>query len=264
MTTPSLEIRNAKKFHRDEWMRKVHTLNDISFALAEGSCLGLLGHNGAGKTTTIRMILGLLRQTSGEVLFQGKPMTRADRNVIGYMPEINKLPAELRCKEVLYHHLLMYRADIGFVEAKKRTMARLQEVGLGGSENKKISELSKGMARRLGWALATLHEPKLLILDEPFSGLDPYARIFLEERVALMKNKGLSILLCTHELEAAKRLCDQVVVLNKGQVVFDSAKTAQAWDERTLIRFFYPAEITESAHGKEPTEQQSQPVHRAS
>lgn len=220
MSEPILEIKNITKiFNTDVLKKKFCAVDNLSLSFEEGKVTGLLGHNGAGKTTTIRMILGLVRPNSGSIHFRGKPLTHTERRVIGYMPETNRLPQSLTPEEALRAHLMCYQG----VKVTKQLIAEtLNKVGLERHKTKKIKELSKGLGRRIAWALATTHNPDFLILDEPMSGLDPLGRAEFGEWILDLRRKNKAILLCIHELELIEKLCDNVVLLNRGKLVYSS------------------------------------------
>ena len=214
--TALLELQGIRKVFRNDIFKKQHVaVAELSLALPHGSCAGLLGPNGAGKTTTLRMILGLIKPDTGHILFEGRRLTNEARASIGYMPEVNKLPGALTVLEILRHQLRITRgsAPANILEAK------LAQVGLTADRHKRLKQLSKGMARRVAWAQATIHEPKFLILDEPASGLDPLARRDLLRWITAEKQRGATILLCTHELAHMRTLCEQLVILNRGRAV---------------------------------------------
>lgn len=239
--TPVLELRGLRLALRPDALRPAqHVLRGISARFLRGQCTGVLGHNGAGKTSTIRVILGLARPDSGDVWFNGKPITKAARRNFGYMPEVNKLAGGLTPIEALSFQLKMMRPP-GSETSAGRTLLiekKLAEVGLSGHGKQKIRRLSKGMARRLAWAQATIHQPQLLILDEPFSGLDPLGRKHMYDWIARERDRDCSILLCTHELRQVHTICDHFHVFNSGRVVLSTnpeldsstpAPTAPAW-----------------------------------
>jgi ABC-2 type transport system ATP-binding protein len=173
------------------------------------------------------MILGLLKPDQGEILFKGAPMTRHHRLHLGYMPEVNKLPAELTCREVLTKQIRLYDGpQLAGMRTRERVERMLHRIKLTQHQKKRISQLSKGMARRLAWGLATIHEPEFLILDEPFSGLDPLGRQDMQEWMVACKAKGTGMLLCTHEFWTVQEFCDDLFILNKGKVVYSSHTAA--------------------------------------
>jgi ABC-2 type transport system ATP-binding protein len=220
--TPILQLDQVRKvFSGDLFKSAQVALAGLSHELYPGRCSGLLGPNGAGKTTAIRLILGLVAPSSGRVLFNGRPLSTASKQFIGYMPDTSKLPGSLQVGEVLRHQLLLF-ASPHAASARQRQLcveATLAAVGLSEHASKRISRLSKGMARRLAWAQATIHRPQLLILDEPASGLDPLARRAMLGWIQAEKVRGTTILLCTHELTQVTALCDDYLVLRRGELV---------------------------------------------
>lgn len=150
-------------------------------------------------------------------------MTQEEKRKIGYMPETNKLPAQLSCEEVLRHQLRVYRpASIPRASYQQCIEQSLQEVGLFEHRHKKVGKLSKGMGRRLSWAQATIHQPELIILDEPMSGLDPMGHKLMAGFIQELRQKKVTLLLCTHELWSIRELCDDVHILRKGKLVYSS------------------------------------------
>ena len=222
--TPQLELRNIHKVFKSDLLKKSQTaVSDLSCHFPKGACTGLMGHNGAGKTTSIRMIFGLLKPDKGEVLFEGRAIKRHDRSQIGYMPEVNKLPLNLTCEELLHYQLkLIQPQSLKTRVYKQRVTEKLKEVELWSHRSKRIGQLSKGMGRRLAWAQATIHQPKLLVLDEPFSGLDPLGRQLMSRLINSYRKEGQTIILCTHELWSVNEVCDHLHILHQGRLVFSS------------------------------------------
>jgi ABC-type multidrug transport system ATPase subunit len=211
-----------KTFKPDLFKPPVQSLKGIDIDFKEGTCTGLVGHNGAGKSTTIRMILGLIKPDRGQILYRGAEMTRERRATIGYMAESARFPKGLTPKEVLSTQLALHHNRIAGKEHKNLIDAKLESVGLEKAANRHISEFSKGMQQRLAWAHATIHNPDFLILDEPFTGLDPVGRITMKNWIITEKKRGISILLCTHELPHILSLCDQIHILKQGKLVYSS------------------------------------------
>lgn len=219
---PTLDIRGVSKVYRTDVMKRPHqAVNNLYLRFLKGQCTGLLGHNGAGKTTTIRMILGLIEPDTGSIFFEGHPLRTDDKRLIGYMPEINKLQLSLTVKEILDRALRVYSPSGASSAAQRRdrVRAKLESLGLLAHERKKVGQLSKGLARRLAFAQATIHEPRLLILDEPSTGLDPNAAEVLIEHIELEKSRGTTIILCTHELVHVTALCDGFYLMRKGHLI---------------------------------------------
>lgn len=228
-TTPALlELQDIGKTFRSDLFKPAHTAVDkLNLVLHPGSVTGLLGPNGAGKTTTIRIILGLVKADHGRILFRGQAMRTGARRSIGYMPEVSKLPGALNAYEVLKQQLLLTRSmPKSRRQGQQLLEDKIQAVGLGKHGKKPIRLLSKGLARRVAWAQATIHNPDLLILDEPASGLDPLARDLMLRWISEEQQRGAGILLCTHELAQVRALCQEIIILNQGRVAFDSRKVA--------------------------------------
>jgi ABC-2 type transport system ATP-binding protein len=234
-----LEVKNATKVFKPEVFEAPFvSLDNISLQFHKGQCTGLVGHNGAGKTTAIRMILGLISPTKGEVFFRGEPMSKKSRASIGYLAESVKFPTGLTCEEILMTHLALFKSASSSAR-RALVLEKLDQVGLTAAKSRKAKSMSKGMQQRLAWAQATIHEPELLILDEPFSGLDPLGRMTMKNWILSEKKRGLTIILCTHELPQITSLCDQIQILRKGQLVYSSTNDVGAKSAiRDLPRYF--------------------------
>ncbi len=226
---PAISLEKVTKVYRNDLFKKpMIAVNQLSMIFPAHACTALLGHNGAGKTTTIRMLLGLISPDEGRILFEGDRLQTEHKQFIGYMPEVNKLPLSLTCEEVLRFALLLHknphqtRQPWPTNSVDQLIHSKLEELGLVTQRHKKISQLSKGLARRMAFAQATIHQPRLLILDEPTSGLDPAAAHLLETLIQKEKIRGTTILLCTHELSHLVNLCDEVNILKKGQLILTS------------------------------------------
>jgi len=207
-------------------------VDNLTCSFPKGLCTGLLGHNGAGKTTAIRMALGLISPEKGIVTFNGNPICRNDRKLIGYLPEVNRLPCNLTCEEVLHFHL-KYLLDQGpqLRNIKPAVEGLLRQVDLWSHRKKKVGQLSKGMARKLAWVQAVSHKPELLILDEPFSGLDPAGRIEMKKWILDLKANQKTIILCTHEMKTVEDLCDEIHILNSGSLAFSTIDAYKGSDD---------------------------------
>ncbi len=217
-----LAIRGVEKtFRPDVFKPPVQSLKGIDLEFPEGACTGLVGHNGAGKTTTIRMILGLVKPDRGQVLFRGSTIRREDRSAIGYMAEAARFSGGLTPFEVLETQLALHRVK-SETSRKQLIFDKLSSVGLDRDGNRRIRDFSKGMQQRLAWAHATIHDPDVLILDEPFTGLDPVGRITMKNWILTEKKRGITIVLCTHELPQIMSLCDHIHILRQGKLVYSS------------------------------------------
>ena len=192
-------------------------LDHVSLEIPEGKIFGLLGPNGAGKTTLIRIINRITIPASGEVLFQGRPITQRDVEKIGYMPEERGLYRKMKVGDQA-----MYLAQLKGMSASAATR-ELKEwfvrFGIQDWWGKKVEELSKGMAQKLQFITTVVHKPKLLILDEPFSGFDPVNAELIRTEILRLRDEGATIILSTHNMESVEELCDNIALINKSRLV---------------------------------------------
>ncbi len=192
-----------------------HILEDISFSVNKGEVFGLLGPNGAGKTTLIRTILDIFRPDAGTISLFGRTFSDDIKDAIGYLPEEGSLDKEIPVSECI-----RYFAELKHVDAIDRKMDEwLKRLDLTEYRNKKIQELSKGMHRRLQFILAVIPQPDLLILDEPFSGLDPLNIKTLKDILLDLRDKGTTLIMSTHQMDEVERMCDRILMLNDGKMV---------------------------------------------
>lgn len=196
-------------------------VRDLSFAVPKGSICGFLGPNGAGKTSTLRMILGLQPATSGRIDILGASDGRLVRDRIGFLPEERGLYKKMTPVEAIAFFGALKGLPIA--EGKKRAKLMLEQQGLGASQKKKMKELSKGMAQKVQLIASVVHRPEFVILDEPFSGLDPVNQQGLEEMIRGLAADGATVLFSTHVMQHAERLCDKVVLLARGQKAFEGS-----------------------------------------
>ena len=191
-------------------------LDDVAFDVAPGRLTGFVGGNGAGKTTTMRIMLGVLGRDSGEVTLNGAPVTTADRRRFGYMPEERGLYPKMK---VLEHIVYLARLH-GFskTDATTRATALLEELGLGERLGDNVETLSLGNQQRAQIAAALVHDPEVLILDEPFSGLDPIAVDVVANVLQTRAAQGASVLFSSHQLDVVERLCDDLVIIAGGTI----------------------------------------------
>ncbi|EPD84540.1 ATP-binding cassette domain-containing protein [Microbacterium laevaniformans] len=212
-------------------------LDDVSFRVPSGRLTGFVGGNGAGKTTTMRIVLGVLGRDSGEVTLDGAPVTAADRRLFGYMPEERGLYPKMR---VLEHIVYLARLH-GFdkVEATGRAEALLVELGLGERLRDNVETLSLGNQQRAQIAAALVHDPQVLILDEPFSGLDPLAVDVVAGVLQARAAQGAAVLFSSHQLDVVERLCDDLVIIADGTIraagTRDALRAAHAQHRYELI-----------------------------
>lgn len=188
---------------------------DLSFEARAGEILGFLGPNGSGKTTSLRMILDIIRPDSGSIRVFGQPPSFELGSRIGYLPEDRGLYRELPVSESLAYLAALH--GVPWDEAQRRSRAVLSDLGLGDSLDKKGSELSRGMHQKAQVVATLLHEPDLLILDEPFQGLDPVNADLLRARVVEQRDRGAAIVLSTHRMEEAESLCDRILLIDHGR-----------------------------------------------
>ncbi len=208
-------------------------VRDLSFSVRKGAICGFLGPNGAGKTSTIRMILGLQPATSGTISILGAPDGRMVRDRIGFLPEERGLYKKMTPVDAIAFFGSLKGLPTG--EGRKRARDMLEAQGLGASRNKKMKELSKGMAQKVQLIASVVHRPEFVILDEPFSGLDPVNQQGLETVIRDLAANGATVLFSTHVMQHAERLCDQVVLIARGRKAFDgTVAEARATSRRFL------------------------------
>lgn len=197
-------------------------VNDISFTVKQGSIFGLLGPNGAGKTTLLRMITGIFYPDQGEILFDGKPFNPlTDVEQIGYMPEERGLYKKMKIGEqVLY---LAQLKGLSKPAAMQKIQYWFEKLEMQSWWNKKVEDLSKGMSQKLQFVVTVLHEPKLIILDEPFSGLDPLNANLIKDEIYALARKGSTIIFSTHRMEQVEEICDHIVLMNLGTKMLDGS-----------------------------------------
>lgn len=198
---------------------KFHAVRDLSFQVEKGSICGFLGPNGAGKTSSIRMILGLQPASSGRITILGQDDGRKVRDRIGFLPEERGLYKKMTPVEAIAFFGALKGLPVS--EGRKRARAMLEAQGLGEARNKKMKELSKGMAQKVQLIASVVHGPEFVILDEPFSGLDPMNQQGLEQMIRGLAADGATVLFSTHVMQHAERLCDKVVLLARGRKAFE-------------------------------------------
>jgi ABC-2 type transport system ATP-binding protein len=214
---PYLKILTVQKVNKA--FDAVHAVKDLSFSVEKGQVFGLLGPNGAGKTTTIRMIMQILLPDSGSIEIFGKPLEPSFMDRIGYMPEERGLYKKMKVGEavVFFGEIKGMRSAQAAAEAKRW----LQKLDLAEWAEKKVEELSKGMQQKVQFICTVLHKPELLILDEPFTGLDPVNVNAMKDAMLEMKNGGTTIIFSTHQMEQVEKLCDAICLINKGGAVLN-------------------------------------------
>jgi ABC-2 type transport system ATP-binding protein len=211
-----LEIRQLNKTYGSH-----RALTDLDLVVPEAGIFGLLGPNGAGKTTLIRIINQIIEQDSGEVILDGHPLSGEAIRKIGYLPEERGLYKKMG----VWDQLIYFSRIKGLTasEAKQRVNYWLEKFEISSWKNKKIEDLSKGMAQKIQFIATVIHEPRLLILDEPFSGFDPVNAALLKDEILELKKAGTTILLSTHRMESVELLCDQVAMIHKSKKILDGS-----------------------------------------
>jgi ABC-2 type transport system ATP-binding protein len=199
----------------------IHAVQNLTFTVNDRRICGILGPNGAGKTTTIRMILNIIQPDSGSITLNNHSIDEASKNILGYLPEERGL-----YKKSTIENTLLYFASLKKIppaSARKMIEPWLERFNLGGMGKRKVEELSKGNQQKVQFIAAVLHNPDLLILDEPFSGLDPLNQVLFKEVVLDLRKQGKAIIFCTHQLESAETICDDILLINKGQAVLNGS-----------------------------------------
>ena len=194
-------------------------LNDVSVAVRQGSVFGLLGPNGAGKTSLIRIMNQITAPDSGEVLFNGEKLNPSHVGQIGYLPEERGLYKKMKIGEQCMY--LAQLKGLSSNEARKRLMTWFKRFDIDTWWDKKVEDLSKGMAQKVQFITTVLHEPKLLILDEPFSGFDPINAELIRNEMLRLKSEGSTIILSTHDMGSVESLCDEIALINRSRVILD-------------------------------------------
>lgn len=209
-----LEIKNVVKTYGD-----FTALNDVSLTIPKGSVFGLLGPNGAGKTSLIRIINQIILPDSGTILLDGKPLVPNDVEHIGYLPEERGLYKSMKVGEQALY--LAQLKGLSKSEAKKRLKYWFDKFDIGAWWDKKIEELSKGMAQKVQFIVTVLHRPKLLIFDEPFSGFDPINAQLIAKEILQLRNEGATIIFSTHRMESVEEMCDYIALIDKSNKIID-------------------------------------------
>lgn len=209
-----LEVQHLKKHYAT-----LKAVDDISFEIPQGSIFGLLGPNGAGKSTLLRMITRIFFPDSGMIRIEGEALHAGHTEIMGYMPEERGLYKKMKIGEqVLY---LARLKGLTRQEALHRSKAWFDRLEMGSWWNKKVEDLSKGMSQKLQFVTTVMHNPKLLILDEPFSGLDPVNADVIKEEIYRLAQQGTTIIFSTHRMEQVEEICNQIVLINLGKKILD-------------------------------------------
>lgn len=213
-----IEVQHVSKHYR------AHTaLDDVSLTIERGRVFGLLGPNGAGKTTLIRMINNIIKPDSGTILFDGKPLSASDVVRIGYLPEERGLYRKMKVGE---HAIYLARLKgLSSSEAKRRLESWFEKFGIMPWWDKRVEELSKGMQQKVQFICTVLHEPELLIFDEPFSGFDPVNAELLKSEIIALREQGSTLIFSTHNMQSVEELCDDIALINQSHLVLSGSVT---------------------------------------
>ena len=213
-----IEVQHVSKHYR------AHTaLDDVSLTIERGRVFGLLGPNGAGKTTLIRMINNIIKPDSGTILFDGKPLSASDVARIGYLPEERGLYRKMKVGE---HAIYLARLKgLSSSEAKRRLESWFEKFGIMPWWDKRVEELSKGMQQKVQFICTVLHEPELLIFDEPFSGFDPVNAELLKSEIIALREQGSTLIFSTHNMQSVEELCDDIALINQSHLVLSGSVT---------------------------------------
>ena len=209
---PAVELNNICKSYNDNLV-----VNNVSFTVAQGEIFGLIGPNGAGKTTTIRMMMDITKPESGEISILGESLNEDTKNRIGYLPEERGLYKKLTVLESLTYLASLKGINPRLVNSRAEEL--LDRVGMLPHKEKKIEELSRGMGQIIQFLVTIIHDPQLVVLDEPFAGLDPVNTELLKEIILELRNQDKAIILSTHMMNEVETLCDRILMINKGRTV---------------------------------------------
>lgn len=208
--TVALEVRGVSKTFVG-----VRAVDDLSFTVGQGEIFGLLGPNGAGKTTTIRMALDIIRPTAGEISVLGGPMTEEKKSRIGYLPEERGLYDDMTLLDTLL--FLGQLKGLSRGTARQRAETYLREVELWDARDRKIETLSQGMNQKAQFVAGTMHEPELLIVDEPFSGLDPVNTRIIKNLLLRMRDQETAVIMSTHQMHRVEEMCERILLIDHGK-----------------------------------------------
>ena len=213
-----IEVQHVSKHYR------AHTaLDDVSLTIERGRVFGLLGPNGAGKTTLIRMINNIIKPDSGMILFDGKPLSASDVARIGYLPEERGLYRKMKVGEQAIY--LARLKGLSSSEAKRRLESWFEKFGIMPWWDKRVEELSKGMQQKVQFVCTVLHEPELLIFDEPFSGFDPVNAELLKSEIIALRERGSTLIFSTHNMQSVEELCNDIALINQSHLVLSGSVT---------------------------------------
>ncbi|MBT3274419.1 MAG: ATP-binding cassette domain-containing protein [Spirochaetales bacterium] len=215
-TSPTVSVRNLEKSYAGE-----KAVNDLSFDLHPGELLGLIGPNGAGKSSTIKMMLDFIRPDSGEIKVFGQKMDESAKDLIGYLPEEKGLYKKLSAIDQIIY--LASLKGLNKAAASERAETLLEQTGMLEHKKMKIKHMSKGMGQIIQFIVTVIHDPMLVILDEPFSGLDPVNTDMMKRKIADLRDEGKAVILSTHQMNQVEELCDRVLMIDHGREVLSGS-----------------------------------------
>ena len=192
-------------------------VDDLSFSVAQNEIFGLIGPNGAGKTTTIRMMMDIIKPDFGQIAIFGEKLSESSKNKLGYLPEERGLYRKLRVIDSIIYLASLKGMEEHSAEVKADEL--LNKTGMLSNKNKKIEDLSRGMSQIIQFIVTIIHDPELVILDEPFSGLDPVNTELLKQMLLDLRNQGKAVILSTHQMNQVEELCDRILMINNGRAV---------------------------------------------
>ncbi|NLD35981.1 MAG: ATP-binding cassette domain-containing protein [Desulfatiglans sp.] len=234
---PALEVKNLTKIFEN-----IRAVDNASFKIPEGSIFGLIGRNGAGKTTTIRMLMNIYMPNSGEILFRGRPVDHEFRARVGYLPEERGLYKKMKVLETI-----LYFAELKGKKGKdvtKKAKDYLERFELSDRANSKLEALSKGNQQKVQFISTIIHDPDFIVLDEPFSGLDPINTNLLKDIILEKKREGKVIIFSTHLMDFAERLCDNIAMIDKGKIILNGdLNTIKADFSKNNVKLTYEGDI---------------------
>lgn len=219
LSTAAIDVQQLCKTYRDGliFRRSLEALKDVTLRVEQGEIFGLLGPNGAGKTTFVKVLLGIVRKTGGEATLLGRSAgSRASRKQVGYLPENLRIPRHLNARGALALYGQLSGLPLSVIKGRRDKL--LEQVGLADRARDSVKKYSKGMLQRLGLAVALLHEPELIFMDEPTDGLDPVGRAQVRHLMQQLKQQGKTIFLNSHLLQEVELICDRVAILDRGVV----------------------------------------------
>jgi ABC-2 type transport system ATP-binding protein len=236
---PAVEVSHITKSYADK-----AAVDDLSFTVNEGEIFGLIGPNGAGKTTTIRMMMDIIKPDSGQVTLFGEKLAGATKNKLGYMPEERGLYKKMRVLDAIVYLASLKGIDRNVAAAK--AVQLLDRTGMLPHQRKKIDELSKGMSQIVQFIVTIIHEPQLIVLDEPFFGLDPVNAELSKNMIIDLRKQGRAVILSTHQMNQVEELCDRILMVDHGRsVLYGDLKEIKSRYQSNAVQLNYEGELGE-------------------